>query len=257
MNKAPTKPHSHLRIKTKFPYEIAIPTIHNPVLLRDTTLNILKAYRVPSAKITVFVPSASQEQIYKSVLLPNTYGRIWNTSTTTLADLYNRIYSYYTPGTQVVFIKDCIQYILEENPLLRPLKSFLALCKLGFLTCEKEGSSFWGVSPTISTMKQTITTSLQYIPGRLWGTYIPLPSVIHLTQNHKEDYERTIQYYKADKAVIRLNMACAVECKQPIDLPGLRSSIQALLQIYPEYVTLKKSDPLNIQFRAQNEDLKG
>jgi len=246
MIRTAVKPHTNIRIKNKFPYEIAIPSMNNPVLLRDTTLNILKAYRIPSAKITVFVPSLIQERNYKSILLPNTYGRIWNTSTITLADHYNGIYAYYTPGTQVVFMKDCIQTVLESSPTLRPLQSFLAMCKVGFGTCEKEHARLWGLCPTVPCMKQTITTSLKHIPGSLWGTCIPPPSVIHLRQNYKEDYERTVQYYKADKVVVRLNMICAVECKQPIDLTSLRVSIQALLQAYPEYIAQKKSDPLEL-----------
>ena len=258
MIRTAAKPHSNIRIKNKFPYEIAIPTMNNPVLLRDTTLNILKAYRVPTEKITIFVPSESQERIYKSILLPNTYGKMCTTFTSTLADHYNRIYTYYTPGTQVVFIKDCIQSILESNPVLRPLQSFLGLCKLGFGTCKKEEARLWGLCPTVATMKQTITSSLQHIPGNLWGTILPMPSAgIHLTQDHKEDYERSIQYYKADNAVVRLNMVCAVECKQQEDLSGLRTSIHALLQNYPEYIAQKKTNPLSLQFRAQNRDLKG
>jgi hypothetical protein len=255
MIRTAAKSHTNIRTKIQFPYEIAIPTLQNPVLLRDTTLNILKAYRIPFRKITIFVPSIAQEKLYKSTLFPNTYGKLYNTSTTNLADHYNGIYSYYTPGTQVIFIKDCIKYILEynsaETTAVRQLRSVLALCKLGFLSCEKEGAHLWGLSPNVSGMKQTITTSFQYIPGSLWGTIIPFPASIHLTQSYKEDYERTIQYYKADKTVIRLNMASAIECNQPVDIIELQSSIKNLIQLYPEYIAQKKSEPSECMLRTQ------
>jgi hypothetical protein len=255
MLRSPTKSQLNIRNKINFPFEIAIPTINNSIILRDTTLNILKAYRIPYMKITIFVPSAAHQKNYKTNLLPNTYGKIWNTSTNTLAEHYNEIYSYYTPGTKVVFIKDCIQSIVEYFPTetsnIRPLRSLLALCKLGFLTCEKEQARLWGLSPTIVSMKQTIPSSFQYIPGGLWGTIIPLPSIIHLTQNYKEDYERTIQYYKLDKNVIRLNMFCAIECKQHVNSRELQDSIKNLVQLYPEYILQKKTDPSECILRPQ------
>ena len=55
-------PKQHTKKCESFPFEICIPVSadENPVQLRDTTLLMCKAYRIPAEKITVLVAEKSQ-----------------------------------------------------------------------------------------------------------------------------------------------------------------------------------------------------
>jgi hypothetical protein len=241
MIKSIAKRKEPIKLKIKFPVQIAIPSTGNPIVLRDTTLNILKAYRIPFANITVFFESKSKEAIYKDHLLPLTYGRLVSTGTKGTAELYNWIQQFYIPGTPIVYIKDCIQSILElqSTESLQPLRSFLALCKRGFTECEKTHATIWGVCPKISSVAPTITTDLTTIPGSLWGCINPGKS-IYLTQPIREDYERSVQYFLQDGAVVRLNNIVAKECIiEHHDSSILKKACKTLKTLYPEYVEIK------------------
>jgi len=241
MIKTIAKHQDPIKIKIKFPFEIAIPSSGNPILLRDTTLNILKAYRIPYKNITVFFENKSNESAYKSYLLPCTYGKLISTGTNGCAEFYNSIQHYYLPGTPIVYMKDCIQSIVEldGSGSIQPLRSFLALCKRGFTECEKAHATIWGICPKVSSMAQTLTTSLSLIPGCLWGCINP-GKTIHMTQPVKEEYERSIQYFLQSGAVVRFNMILAKECsiEQP-DVSIVKKVCRTLKSLYPDYITLK------------------
>jgi len=246
MIKTVSKQNIFLRKKIFFPYEIAIPTTGNPVLLRDTTLNILKSYRIPFDKITIFLHTKKEESSYKDTLLSSTYGKLVTTYTSSNEDYYNYITDYYMPGTPIIYIKDCIKYIVELTPTrsLKTLSSFLLVLKTCFLECEKHGARLWGICPTVQSLSHTMTTRINYIPDVLWGCINP-GNTLHLTQTYYEDYERSIKYYMKDNAVIRLNMITAIECvSQNTESEKYARKLQ---RNYPDYVTLKKTDPVEIQ----------
>jgi hypothetical protein len=55
-------------------------------------------------------------------------------------------------------------------------------------------------------MKPTVSTDLKFCVGPFWGCVNPGKEVrIDIGQGEKEDYQRTIQFFKADGAVVRLN----------------------------------------------------
>jgi hypothetical protein len=211
MSRSIVKKETNLKQKFKFPFEIAIPTYGNPILLRDTTLNILKAYNVPYANITIFLQNKLTEKLYKHHLLPCTYGRLITTGTSNIAEYYNSIQRYYEIGTPIVYIKDSIKaiYELQTTKVVQPLRSLLALCKIGFLECEKAHASLWGIAPSLSEMSPSSTNDLTYIPGILWGSINPGKQII-LTNSSQEEYERSMEYFAKDGAVVRLNSICAL-----------------------------------------------
>ena len=57
------KTRHQTRKRNHFEYEIAIPSYKRPETLRDKTLTILKAYRIPADRITVFVANKEQEAV--------------------------------------------------------------------------------------------------------------------------------------------------------------------------------------------------
>jgi hypothetical protein len=240
------KHEPHIRKKAHFPYEIAVITGGNSILLRDTTLNILKAYQIPYNKITVFLQTKSEEEIYKTNLLSSTYGKLISTDTRTKAELYNWIQSYYIPGTPIVYVKDCIKYILEYGTHgIQPLKSLIHLIKLGFSECTKLETCMWGVSPTIESASRNIHHGVSYLPGSLWGFINPGP-LIQVTQSILEDYERCIKVYKRFGSLVQCAMIIAVEYTQlPVPTRRYEKALDRLLKNYSPYITIHSGDPVN------------
>jgi len=238
------KNQPHIRKKTHFPYEIAVITGGNPILLRDTTLNILKAYQIPYEKITIFIQSKLEEELYKSKLVSTTYGRLIPTYTTTRADMYNWIQSYYITGTPIVYVKDSIKYIVESSTTgIQPLKSLIQLIKLGFSECTKLQTCMWGICPTLKTASSTIQYGLFHLPGSLWGFINPGP-LIQTTQSILEEYERCIQVYKRFGSLIQYSMIVAVECVHaPISVKSYEKAIQRLVKKYSNYITIQPGSP--------------
>ena len=236
MSRALTKHDIFIRKRNRFPYQIAIVASGNPVMLRDTTLNILKAYKVPIDHITVFVHTREEKGYYESVLLQGTYGRIVNTEMAKTYKVYNVIQCFYTIGTPVVHINDCIQGLYEKTEEgIQILKNFVGLLNLGFSECVKRGVSVWGLSVSRKMMRTEIQSGFLHIPGGLWG-YITDGVGIQLTQRNTEEYERSILYYKKEKAVVSLSMFTAVGCFPKLEEGDLEKGLRKLLKKYPLYL---------------------
>lgn len=253
-----------------FPYEIAIPSYKRPETLRDKTLAILKAYRIPVAKITVFVADKEQEKIYRETLKPGTYGKIV-VGIVGMGAIRNFISNYYTIGTPIVNIDDDIKGFLEydaDKPRKeKPLKSLLAVIKKGFSECEKAGARLWGVYPVANGffMKPKVSTDLRYVIGSFWGCINPGVKEIKITLDDKEDYQRSILYYMADGAIVRLNMVAPISSyyKEPGGMQEERTkqrvekSARWLVKEFPEFAVLnpsKKSGYMEVRLRDMREN---
>ena len=259
------KTRHQTRKKNSFLYEIAIPSYKRPETLRDKTLTILKAYRIPSDKITVFVADKAQEKIYEDTLIEGTYGKIV-VGIKGMGAIRNFITEYYKIGTQIVNIDDDIKGFLEYDATKprkeKPLRSLLAVIRQGFYECEKAGAHLWGVYPVANGyfMKPKVSTDLRYIIGSFWGCINPGISVAKVTLDDKEDYQRSILYYKADNAVVRLNMVSPKSSyyKEPGGMQEERTkervekSARWLVKTYPEFAVLnpsKKSGYMEVRLK--------
>ena len=268
MSKVASKRHT--RKRALFPYEIAIPSYKRPETLRDKTLTILKAYRIPANKITVFVADKEQEKMYRETLKPGTYGKIV-VGIVGMGAIRNFISDYYAIGTPIVNIDDDIKGFLEydaDKPRKeKPLKSLLAVIKKGFTECEKAGACLWGVYPVANGffMKPKVSTDLKYIIGSFWGCINPGTKEIKITLDDKEDYQRSILYYKADGAIVRLNMVAPISSyyKEPGGMQEERTkqrvekSARWLVKEYPEFAVLnpsKKSGYMEVRLRDMRKD---
>jgi hypothetical protein len=263
------KTRHETRKKNKFNYEIAIPSYKRPETLRDKTLTILKAYRISADKITVFVANKEQEVIYKETLIPGTYGKIV-IGVVGMGAIRNFITGYYPIGTQIVNIDDDIKGFLEYDASRprkeKPLRSLHAVIKQGFHECEKAGAHLWGVYPVANGyfMKPKVSKDLRYIIGSFWGCINPGLMEVKITLDDKEDYQRSILYYKADKAVIRLNMVAPISSyyKEPGGMQEERTkervekSAHWIVRMYPEYAVLnpsKKSGYMEVRLKDMTE----
>jgi cellulose synthase/poly-beta-1,6-N-acetylglucosamine synthase-like glycosyltransferase len=263
------KTRHETRKRNRFNYEVAIPSYKRPETLRDKTLTILKAYRIPADKITVFVANKEQEGIYKETLVSGTYGKIV-VGIVGMGAIRNFITEYYPIGTAIVNIDDDIKGFLEYDASRprkeRPLRSLLSVLKQGFHECEKAGAHLWGVYPVANGyfMKPKVSKDLRYIIGSFWGCINPGIKEIKITLDDKEDYQRSILYYKADKVVIRLNMVAPISSyyKEPGGMQEDRTkervekSARWIVKTYPEYAVLnpsKKSGYMEVRLKDTTE----
>ena len=257
MGKAIARAKTQRRRKEHFPYEIAIPSYNRAETLRDKTLALLKAYRIPAEKITVFVANGEQEDNYKNVLNPNSYGKII-VGVKGLMNIRNFISDYYPIGTPIVNFDDDIKGFLEYSNDAkrneRPLRSLLGVIKHGFQECIKHGASLWGLYPVPNGffMKETVSTDLKFCIGSTWGCINPGvkgAKGVKLTMSEKEDYERTILYYLRDGVVIRLNNVSPITAyyKEPGGMQEedrkekQNEAVEILLERYPQFVTQNPS----------------
>ena len=199
------------RKNKKCDFQLAIPSYQRAETLRDKTMKILQEYKIPPSCITVFVANEDELKTYKDTLEPESYGKLV-VAQKGVMEVRNFIVGYYPRGERVVCIDDDIRGFLEFDPANkrheRPLKSLLKIIDRGFKECEKAGSTLWGVYPVANGffMKPTVTTDLKFCVGPFWGCFNPGKEVrIDIGQGEKEDYQRTLQFFIKDGAVVRLN----------------------------------------------------
>jgi cellulose synthase/poly-beta-1,6-N-acetylglucosamine synthase-like glycosyltransferase len=269
---SPISSNHHTRKRVAFPYEIAIPSYKRPETLRDKTLMVLKQYRIPANKITVFVANAEQKKLYEATLIPGTYGSLV-VGIVGMGAIRNFITSWYPIGTKIVNIDDDIRGFLEYDASRprkeKPLRSLVSVIKRGFDECEKAGARLWGVYPVANGffMKPKVSTDLRYIIGSVWGCINPGLKAVKITLDDKEDYQRSILYYKLYGAVVRLNFVAPVSSyyKEPGGMQEERTkqrvekSARWLVKHYPEFAVLnpsKKSGYMEVRLKDMRETKK-
>ena len=193
----------------KSEWVVAIPSYKRPEILKEKTLAVLQKYGVEPDRIYIFVADKEEEAIYKKTLPEGGYKKII-VAQKGLNHARNIINSYFPKGQKIVEADDDIRGFIEFDASKprheKPLKSLKKLIDRGFAEAAKHGARLWGVYPSANGffMKDNVTTELKHIVGSFWGQINPGKDVrIHLQS--KEDYERTLQFWKQDKVVVRLN----------------------------------------------------
>lgn len=262
--------------KNTFPYEVAIPSYKRHVAINEKTLATLKRYGIPASKITVFVANKDEEALYKESLKPGTYGKIV-VGVKGMHDIRNFITGYYKVGTKIVNIDDDIKGFLEYTETNkrkeRPLRSLIGVIKKGFEECEKAKTKLWGVYPVANGyfMKPKVSTEIRYIIGSFWGCINPGlkgPDGIEITTEYKEDYQRSILYYKRWGSVVRLNMYAPISAYYT-EAGGMqevkeRRSLEEkgakwLVKTYPQFAVLnpsKKSGYMEVKLKDLRDSKK-
>jgi hypothetical protein len=192
-------------------WRVVIPSYKRPEGCRDKTLRVLHEYGIPKEKIYVVVADKEQEKLYKEALDPKTYGHIL-VGVPGLPEVRNWIFDHFPKGTPLISFDDdvtgLIEYDASKKRHERRLVSLKKVFERGFSECEKHKCRLWGVYPSANGffMKPTVTTDLKFCVGPMWGCFNPGKEVrIDIGQGEKEDYMRTIQFYKLDGCVVRLN----------------------------------------------------
>ena len=231
-------------------YTIVIPSYKRQKILQEKTLTTLKKYKIPKESIYVFVANQEEYDIYKEFLDPSTYGHLV-VGVPGLAHVRNFISNYFPKGKKLVSCDDDIRGFIEfDATMKRKEKELVSLKKLierGFKECKEKGANLWGLYPSANGffMKDTVRYDLKFIIGNFFGyTNFKNERQLTVTSGPKDDYERSLLFFKEDGVVVRLNFAAAKTSiyttpgglQDGKRLTRVRKDVQGLLKKYPEYV---------------------
>jgi hypothetical protein len=160
-------------------------------------------------------------------------------------------------------IKGFLEYDADTKRKERPLRSLISTIHRGFAECGKAGTALWGVYPVANGyfMKPKVSTDLRYIIGSFWGCINPGLKEIEITTEYKEDYQRSILYYRKFGAVVRLNMVAPISAYYT-EAGGMQvvsdrkereeKGARWLVKTYPEFAVLnasKKSGYMEVRLK--------
>jgi hypothetical protein len=214
--------------------------------MRDT-LKYLDYCGTDHKIIHVFVADQQDYEVYKRYL-PSDINLIKGVPT--LKAQRNFIRRYFPEGEVILNFDDdviSLQYVLDNDlDLYIALDAFV---EYAYTEMTKHGTKLFGVFPVANHyfMDDTVTTDLRYIVGAFWGCINDHSPELDITVPlNKEDFERSIIYYRKFGSIVRFNNIC-VYTKYFINKGGLHdqrtvetneASIAYLLNKYPGYCTL-------------------
>jgi hypothetical protein len=229
---SPTKPQK--KKYDLFPYEIliCIGEGEKPAQVRDTTLALCKAYRIPAEKISICLAEKGQETEFRMHLLPGSFGKMFAG--------FSAVPEIFQSGTMLVYMDSCITGFWEfsENTAKKkqPLKSLHGLFQYAFSECQKTGAHLWGIQQMKETtqLRNSVDTHLKKISRALYGCIF---SGLDAENAATHEIERTIVYYKLTDTVLTLNMFGASSCHHQ---SYTKSFIHYLETKYPEFITVER-----------------
>ena len=268
------------KAKGLFDFVVAIPSYKRAETLRDKTLKVLEEYGIEPRRIHVFVANKEEEENYKKVLEKGTYGKII-VGVKGIGPVRNFIYDYFPVGKPIVSMDDDIKGFLEYDPKAnrheKKLTNLKQIIQRGFTECKAHHCRLWGVYPVANGffMSDRITLDLKYIIACFEGFFNPGtkgPKGVKLNKwGHKDDYESSIQFYKADGAVVRMNFVAPKTAyytepgglqeykgKGDIRSPeGILEGAKWIVETYPDFAELnlsKKSGKAEVKLKDKRED---
>jgi hypothetical protein len=244
---------------------IAIPSYRRAETLRDKTLAVLQAYRIPRSRIHVFVANADEAKVYKATLDPATYGHM-HIAEPGMAAVRNYITRFFPVGKAIFNMDDDIRGFIEYAEGVRrnerPLGDLAAAISAGFREARRSGYRLFGFYPVANGyfMKPGApTTDLRYIIGSVWGIINP-GKILTVTIDDKEDYLRSVIMYILDGGVLRFNNIAPQSAyyKEPggmqetRNMQRIEASARAMVEAFPDLVKInltKKSGMPEVRLR--------
>jgi hypothetical protein len=186
-------------------YQVVIPSYKRAKTIKDKTLRVLHLQNIPRNRIHIFVASESEKAEYES----ENPGYKVILGVLGLVQQRNFIQSYFPVGTLLLSLDDDVESVsILEGEKLRPLSGLENIIHLGFSECLKNKARLWSIYPVHNAffMKHKITTDFKFCIGSFFGFINPGTEILNPSSDGcKEDYLRTILFWKADKSIVRIN----------------------------------------------------
>ena len=261
-------------LKKKNDYIIAIPSYKREETLKNKTLRVLKEQGIPKNKLFIFVGNKEEYQKYKETL-PNYYNKII-IGEVGMGAIRNFITNYFPHGQKIFNMDDDINGFVEltkekdkKTKSKFQSKKFKGndldkFIKKGFDECQKNNLSLFGIYPASNPffMKKRITYDLRYIIGSCWGSINN--KNVKVSMDDKEDFERTLKYYRKDGGVIRFENVTVISgyytekggMQETRTKQRVLKSAEKLVEQYPDLCKLylgKKSGYAEVKLKDINK----
>lgn len=188
-------------------YPVLVPSYRRPGCLVTKTLPLLLDRGVDPADVTVVVADPDEDSRYRSAIRDAGLDARTRVAVPGMAAVRNWIADTYRgPVVQVDDdLTDVSQWVSPTR--LAPVGSLPELFEEGFGHAADAGAGLWGIYPVPNPyfMRPGVRTDLRYIEGGFWGAVLDGSPHQQVTMDDKEDYERSIRYYLADGAVVRID----------------------------------------------------
>lgn len=190
-------------------YEVAIPSYRRSKTIKEKTLAILTKHKIDPNRVTVFVANEEERSIYEKDLIDTPYKNIV-VGEVGLQAQRRIIQKHYPVGTKLICFDDDIQEVLlkVDDKTVVPVSNLEEQVFFkGFSECEKNNAHLFGVYAVNNPMfmKNRVSVGLYFCVGAFWGVINRHDDDLVCTIDEKEDYQRTLQHYVKDGAVVRLD----------------------------------------------------
>lgn len=245
-------------------FKIVIPSLSRPIVLCQKTLKVCKECHIPLDKIYVFIIE-QEKSSYISEIEKHGFQGIHVIASTPLGldKARNYITDYFDEAEWLLHMDDDIDGIfklyIDENIQdteksarykLIEFTDIIELCNNTFESCQKENIGLFGIYPVKNGffMKDLpeMTYDLRFCVGTLWGCIND--KSIKISIEEKEDFERTLLYYKKYGKILRLNTITiktryyktpgGMQNETVNRIESSKISCKYLLETYPEYTKL-------------------
>lgn len=234
--------------------QVAVPSHARADVVNAKTLRLLADRGVPAEVVRVFVAPGELGH-YRSVVDPGLCAEVVP-GMPGLAAQRNLISASYPEGTQLVQLDDDLDDVRQRTGDKDhvPVPDLQVLFRLAFGWCQAAGPDvgLWGVYPVLNPMfmQPRVVAGLYFCLGQLWGMYNTHAPHAQVLLDQKEDYERTLRWYVATGAVVRLDYVAtksrmyAAGGMQADDQPDRRQlnhrAVHHLVTEYPGLVRVAK-----------------
>lgn len=239
-------------------YEVAVPSRGRPARIATCTLAALRDGGVPPERVRVFV-APDEVETYRAQLDGLGLCRGVVAGGDDLRAQRVAISEFYGDGARVVQIDDDMRAVVRRvnERRLAKVEGDLAIeFEQAFDLAAAAGCRLWGVYPTANAgwMKPRTRQGLSFICGGLFGHVVDtgMPHVL----SQKEDFERTLRYWQADGAVLRvewLSFRSTMYAPGGMQAPGQpdrreanEAAVTWLLQQWPAVVRVSPRTNKNI-----------
>lgn len=191
-------------------YRVAIPSYRRPAGVRDKTLSVLLKHNVDPERVSVFVANEQEYDDYKRELANTPFKNNLVIGEIGLQAQRRIIQNHYPEGTKLICFDDDIYEVLRkvDDKTVVPVENLeQQVFFRGFEECEKNNAYLFGIYAVNNPMfmKHKVSVGLYFCVGCLWGVINRHGDDLKITIDEKEDYQRTLQHYVKDGAVVRLD----------------------------------------------------
>jgi len=214
---------------------VAIPTYKRHDTIEDKTLRLLAGFK--RKDIHLFVSNKEEAALYEP-----TGCTIVNANANSYLEKINFLQSHFSKGTDVLCMEDDIEEVKYKagNPV-----DLLKVSEIAFKATKMNKIGLWGVNASTNKMfiGDKVSLGYKFIVAHVFG-FTQGKKPILQTVECKSDYERSIQYYLAYGANLRMDNIW-VKTKNYTNKGGLQNeerkaheeqSVKKLVKDYPLYL---------------------